>query len=47
VLTERGLAADMSARAVRKAPELLWGAVAERYRALAEQLVSAALANAS
>ena len=47
VLTERGLAADMSARAVRKAPELLWGAVAQRYRALAEQLVSAALANAS
>ncbi|MCU1601280.1 MAG: glycosyl transferase group 1 [Frankiales bacterium] len=47
VLTEPGLAADMSARAVRKAPELLWGAVAQRYRTLAEDLVSAELATAS
>jgi glycosyltransferase involved in cell wall biosynthesis len=47
VLTEHGLAAQMSERAVQKAPELLWSAVAQRYRALAEQLVSAALANAS
>jgi glycosyltransferase involved in cell wall biosynthesis len=47
VLTERGLAADMSRRAQRKAPELLWGAVAQRYRSLAEELVTAALAPAS
>jgi glycosyltransferase involved in cell wall biosynthesis len=47
VLTEPGLATGMAARAVRKAPELLWDAVAMQYRTLAEQLVAAELANAS
>jgi glycosyltransferase involved in cell wall biosynthesis len=43
VLTEPGLAASMSAHAAQKAPDLLWGAVGQRYRQLAETLVSAAL----
>jgi len=43
VLSEPGLADTMSAQAVQKAPDLLWGAVAGRYRQLAEALVSAAL----
>jgi polysaccharide biosynthesis protein PslF len=42
VLSEPGLADTMSAQAVQKAPDLLWGAVAGRYRQLAEALVSAA-----
>jgi hypothetical protein len=41
VLTEPGLAARMSAAAAAVAPQLLWPAVAERYRALARQLVVA------
>jgi hypothetical protein len=32
VLTEPALAAAMAAAAARQAPELFWGAVAERYR---------------
>jgi glycosyltransferase involved in cell wall biosynthesis len=47
VLTEPGLADDMARRAARKAPDLFWSAVAARYRGIAQQLVSAALANAS
>lgn len=47
VLTEPGLARGMSARADRKAPELLWGAVAQQYRDLAERVAREALANAS
>jgi glycosyltransferase involved in cell wall biosynthesis len=47
VLSEPGLANDMATRAARKAPELFWSAVAARYRAIAEQHVSAALADAS
>jgi glycosyltransferase involved in cell wall biosynthesis len=43
VLSEPGLADEMSAHAVRKAPDLFWGAVAGRYRQIAETLVSAAL----
>ena len=39
VLTEPGLAARMSARAAALAPQLLWPAVAERYRKLAEGLL--------
>ena len=41
VLTEPGLARELSARAAAVAPQLLWPAVAERYRALAEALVQA------
>jgi glycosyltransferase involved in cell wall biosynthesis len=44
VLSEPGLADTMSANARKKAPDLLWGAVAGRYRQIAEALVSAALA---
>ena len=46
VLSEPGLADTMSARAAEKAPDLLWGAVAGRYRQIAEGLVSAARAAA-
>jgi len=42
VLCEPGLGASMSAAAALKAPDLLWGAVAGRYRQIAEALVSAA-----
>lgn len=42
VISEPGLADTMSAQAAQKAPDLLWGAVAGRYRQLAEALVSAA-----
>lgn len=41
VLTEPGLAARMGAEAAAVAPQLLWPAVAERYRALARGLVKA------
>ncbi len=44
VLSEPGLADTMSALAAQKAPDLLWGAVAGRYRQIAETLVSAELA---
>jgi glycosyltransferase involved in cell wall biosynthesis len=44
VLTEPGLAEQMAARAAVEAPALLWGAVAERYSALAEDLCAEALA---
>ena len=47
VLSEPGLAGAMAAQAARKSPELLWGAVADRYRRIAEALVDAALAAAS
>jgi glycosyltransferase involved in cell wall biosynthesis len=47
VLAEPGLADDMARRAARKAPALFWGAVAARYRGIADRLVSAALADAS
>jgi polysaccharide biosynthesis protein PslF len=43
VLSEPGLADTMSAHAAQKAPDLLWGAVAGRYRHYAETLVSAAV----
>jgi len=43
VLSEPGLADMMSEQAAQRAPDLLWGAVAGRYRQLAESLVSAAL----
>jgi glycosyltransferase involved in cell wall biosynthesis len=38
VLTEPGLADQLSARAAAVAPQLLWPAVAQRYRVLAETL---------
>ncbi len=47
VLTEPGLAEGMAARAAQKAPDLLWGAVAGRYRAIADGLVAAAPARTS
>jgi glycosyltransferase involved in cell wall biosynthesis len=47
VLSEPGLADTMAAQAALKAPDLLWGAVAGRYRQIAQALVSAALAAAS
>jgi polysaccharide biosynthesis protein PslF len=47
VLAEPGLAEGMAAHAARKAPELLWPAVAGRYRGLATALVAAGLAEAS
>jgi glycosyltransferase involved in cell wall biosynthesis len=40
-LHEPGLADGMAERAARKAPDLLWGAVASRYRQIAESLVAA------
>jgi polysaccharide biosynthesis protein PslF len=43
VLSEPGLADTMSAHAAQKAPDLLWTAVAGRYRQYAESLVSTAL----
>jgi polysaccharide biosynthesis protein PslF len=47
VLTEPGLGARMAAQAALKAPELFWGAVAERYRQLAVRLVAEAMVAAS
>lgn len=47
VLTEPGLAQSMAARATLQAPALFWGAVADRYRQLAADLCTAALASAS
>jgi polysaccharide biosynthesis protein PslF len=42
-LGEPGLADTLAERAGRKAPDLLWGAVAARYRQIAESLVAASL----
>jgi glycosyltransferase involved in cell wall biosynthesis len=42
-LGEPGLADDMAERAGRKAPDLLWGAVAARYQRIVASLVAAAL----
>lgn len=47
VLSEPGLADGMAAQAALKAPALFWGAVAERYRQLADGLVADAMAAAS
>jgi len=47
VLTEPGLAVDLARRAVGMAPDLLWDAVAERYRSLARGLVRQELVTAS
>jgi glycosyltransferase involved in cell wall biosynthesis len=47
VLGEPGLADGLAAQAARKAPDLLWGAVAERYRQIAGSLVAGSLAAAS
>ncbi|OZM82941.1 glycosyl transferase family 1 [Pseudonocardia sp. MH-G8] len=46
-LGETGLADALAERAARKAPDLLWGAVAARYQQIAETLVAAALPAAS
>ncbi len=47
VLGEPGLADELARRAARKAPDLLWGAVAARYQQIAGSLVAASLATAS
>lgn len=47
VLTEPGFADGLAAGAARKAPELLWGAVAGRYRQIVESLVAARRSTAS
>jgi len=47
VLSEPDLAAGMAEQAVRKSPELLWPAVADRYRKIASRLVAAGMAEAS
>jgi polysaccharide biosynthesis protein PslF len=40
-LAEPGLADGLAERAARKAPDLLWGAVAARYQQIAESLIAA------
>jgi glycosyltransferase involved in cell wall biosynthesis len=47
VLSEPGLADQLAASAARKAPDLFWAAVADRYQGIADGLVAAALAAAS
>ena len=47
VLSEPDLAEGMAEQAVRKSPELLWPAVADRYRKIATRLVAAGMAEAS
>jgi len=47
VLSEPGLADGLAGQAARKAPELLWAAVAGRYRTIAATLVAAGAAEAS
>jgi glycosyltransferase involved in cell wall biosynthesis len=44
LLTHRELTTGMTKAAVATAPELLWPAVAQRYRALAADLISARVA---
>lgn len=44
LLTHRDVAAGMTKAAVASAPELLWPAVAQRYRRLAEDLITARVA---
>jgi hypothetical protein len=44
LLTHREMAANMARAAAATAPELLWPAVAQRYRALAERLIRARVA---
>jgi glycosyltransferase involved in cell wall biosynthesis len=47
VLSEPDLATGMAEQAARKAPELLWPAVADRYRMIAARVVAARMAEAS
>jgi glycosyltransferase involved in cell wall biosynthesis len=47
VLSEPGLADELADQAARKAPDLLWATVADRYRAIATAAVTAAMAEAS
>lgn len=47
VLSEPGLAEELGARARRTAPELFWGAVADRYLEVVERVVAAAPVKAS
>ncbi len=47
VLGEPGLAEELAEQAARKAPDLLWATVADRYRAIATAAVAAAMAAAS
>jgi polysaccharide biosynthesis protein PslF len=47
VLSEPGLAGDLAGQAARKAPDLLWAAVADRYRTIAVAAVAAGMAAAS
>ena len=44
VLSEPGLADDMAEQAARKAPELLWPAVADRYRTIAAAAAARSMA---
>ena len=44
VLTRRGVAADMAAKASQATEGVLWPAVARQYRALAERLILAGVA---
>ena len=47
VLSEPGLAGELAEQAARKAPELLWASVADRYRTIAAAAVAAGMAEAS
>ena len=47
VLSEPGLARELAEQAARKAPELLWASVADRYRTIAAAAVVASMAEAS
>jgi polysaccharide biosynthesis protein PslF len=47
VLSEPGLAEDLAEQAARKAPDLLWATVADRYRAIAAGAAAARMAEAS
>ena len=47
VLSEPGLADELAEQAARKAPELLWAAVADRYRVIATAAITAGMAEAS
>jgi polysaccharide biosynthesis protein PslF len=47
VLSEPGLADELAEQAAKKAPELLWAAVADRYHTTAAAVVAASMAEAS
>jgi hypothetical protein len=47
VLSEPGLADELAEQAAQKASELLWAAVADRYRVIATAAITAGMAEAS